>query len=124
MTCQVGRLLGLLIKHKTASQFSIQRVQKQSYYSPTMAPSTVPAFVHKGDWSVESDDHPAMKWMNSYTKMVDRKVWETEPWQDWHTDDYVLIKSDGTKISGGEAAWKALAEIYGKQSTLFHTVTI
>ncbi len=85
-----------------------------------MSSESVQALVHYGDWSNDSDGHPAMAWMRKYTEMVDRKVWDSEPWSDWYTEDYVLIKSDGQVVKGGEPGWDALAQIYGTLNTEPH----
>ena len=76
--------------------------------------SSEKAYVHYGDWDSDSDSHPAMDWMHKYTNMIDRKVFDSEPWADWHTDDFVFIKSDGQIFKGGQSAWDALGQVYGE----------
>ncbi|KAK5170611.1 uncharacterized protein LTR77_005200 [Saxophila tyrrhenica] len=80
-----------------------------------MAYPTVQAFVHYGSWDDETRSHPAMKWMEDYTKsVVDSKAWQTDTSPlEHHTPDFHLQRSNGTITQGAEAAWSALAEIYG-----------
>ena len=78
--------------------------------------STEQAFVHYGDWSKDSDAHPAMGFMRNYTNMIDRKVFDTEPAADWHTDDFTFAKADGGVVKGREEAWKAVGQVYGKSA--------
>ncbi len=73
---------------------------------------TQPAFVLRGDWNDESRKHPAMKWMEDYTKMFDRKGYNTEKWIDWTTEDNVFTGADGTAYEGGEKAWEGASAVY------------
>jgi hypothetical protein len=50
-----------------------------------------------------------MKWMEDYTtQMFDKRKWDT-PYNEWHSDDFVFVKPDGSAItSGGADAWKEI----------------
>jgi len=70
-----------------------------------MSVPTVPTFIHTGTWDDQTRAHPAMAWMESYTRSVDNRSWTTgTPASEWHTAEFTLQKSDGTVIHGGEAA--------------------
>ena len=70
-----------------------------------------PAFVMRSDWNDESRKHPAMKFMEDYTRMFDQQAYKDETWTDWMTEDFVLTKADGT-VHKGEAGWNATGEAY------------
>jgi hypothetical protein len=78
-----------------------------------MSYPTTPAFVHYGDWSDATRANPCLKWMEDYTtQMFDKRKFDT-PYNEWHSDDYVLVKPDGTEItSGGADAWKEVQAIF------------
>ena len=76
---------------------------------------TQQAFIHNGDWNEETRKHPAMKWMERYTReQIDARTWASgaDP-NTWHTPDFTLQKSDGTRREGADKANDALAEVYG-----------
>jgi hypothetical protein len=76
---------------------------------------TQQAFIHNGDWNEETRKHPAMKWMERYTReQIDARAWASgaDP-NEWHTSDFTLQKSDGTRREGADKANDALGEIYG-----------
>ncbi|GAB7333509.1 hypothetical protein MBLNU13_g05094t3 [Cladosporium sp. NU13] len=76
---------------------------------------TQQAFIHSGDWDEETRKHPAMKWMERYTReQIDVRTWANgaDP-NEWHTSDFALQKSDGTRREGADKANDALGEIYG-----------
>jgi len=57
----------------------------------------------------------------SYTKAIDRKIWDTESCSEWLTSNHTLDKSAGGTVSGGDASWKALSEeVYGPFSEYLH----
>lgn len=45
---------------------------------------TTPTFVHTGPWNHQTRAHPAMKWMEDYTKQaIDARAWESNvPYSD------------------------------------------
>ncbi|KAF2678184.1 hypothetical protein K458DRAFT_409155 [Lentithecium fluviatile CBS 122367] len=81
---------------------------------------TKPAFIHYGTWDDESRAHECMKWMEQYTHAADRKAWDTEPSSNWFTSDCALYKPTGEVISGGDAAWNAIKEVYAPFSEHLH----
>ncbi|CAF9941154.1 MAG: hypothetical protein ALECFALPRED_009011 [Alectoria fallacina] len=84
---------------------------------------TTPAFIHTGPWSDHTRAHPAMRWMESYTKnAVDARGWESNvPYSDWHTSDFTLYKADGAVIHGGREAWEeGFPSIYGPFEAHLH----
>lgn len=85
-----------------------------------MSYPTKSAFVHYGSWDDETRTHPAMKFMEDYTTgIIDTRSWDT-PVADWHTDDFVLNKADGSSAPGSQAAWNALQEVYGPFTANLH----
>jgi hypothetical protein len=77
------------------------------------------AFVHADDWNDESRKHTAMKWMEDYARMFDRKGYHQEKWTDWLTEDIVLTKGDNTTHEG-EDAWNAAIAVYAPFTEYFH----
>ena len=64
-----------------------------------MSFKTQPAFVAHNGWDDETRKHPAMKWMENYTKnFIDKADWSKA--SDYHTDDFTLQKSSGEVVSG------------------------
>ncbi|KAJ9639319.1 hypothetical protein H2201_008311 [Coniosporium apollinis] len=89
-----------------------------------MSYQTTPAFIKycpKGWDDVRS--HPAMAWMEKYTNMFDSRAAFDAPHSDWHTSDYTLHEANGTIVSGGEAGWAALKNIYSPFSAHLHDPT-
>lgn len=81
-----------------------------------MSVPTTPAFIHAGTWSSITRAHPAMKRMENYTnEAIDGRAWTTStPFSEWLHPDFLLEKSDGTILHGGEKVWsQSLSEIYG-----------
>jgi hypothetical protein len=55
---------------------------------------------------------PAVKFMEDYARnCVDTRSFDT-PYSDWHSDDYSLLKLDGTEIKGGKDAWAGVGATY------------
>lgn len=53
-----------------------------------------------------------MKFMEDYTRnCIDNRSFD-KPHSDWHSDDYSLLKSDGTEIKGGKDAWAGVGATY------------
>jgi hypothetical protein len=73
------------------------------------------AFVHTGDWDDETRKHPAMKWMEQYTRtqIDERAFMKGASPNEWHVSDFVLQKSDGTRREGADKTNETLTEIYG-----------
>lgn len=89
-----------------------------------MSVPTVPAFIHTGNWDAQTCAHPAMAWMESYTRTaVDNRSWTIGTLaSEWHAADFTLQKVDGTVIRGGEAAWhEGIAVIYGPFTAHLHS---
>jgi len=86
---------------------------------------TQPVFVHTGDWDEESRKHPAVKWMEEYTKtQVDSRVWtDGKVMNDWHTSDFAYQRSDGGRREGVDKVNGALTEVYGPFSAHKHRPT-
>jgi hypothetical protein len=68
---------------------------------------TQPAFIYYGTWDDTTRSHPAMKWMEDYTKATDQRIWNSNPeaHKDWLTPDFKYYKADGSVVSGAEKAW-------------------
>jgi hypothetical protein len=83
--------------------------------------TTKPAFTSSGsDWDDSSRQHPAMKFMEEYTLMFDKRGYNSERYSDWMTEDATLTKGDGTSFSGGEACWEASKEVYAPFKEYMH----
>ena len=74
---------------------------------------TQPAFVSSGDWDEETRSHPAMKFMEGYTKFFDEGDWDTSNYKEWYTPDNSLATADGREVTGAENAWATLHQVYG-----------
>ncbi|WPH03253.1 Hypothetical protein R9X50_00613000 [Acrodontium crateriforme] len=85
---------------------------------------TQEVFIHYGSYDDELRSHPVMKWMENYAKnIVDSRQWDKSYSDAGHTDDFTFQKSTGEVVEGGEAAWKAVAEVYSPFSSHFHEPT-
>jgi hypothetical protein len=85
-----------------------------------MSSSTQPAFVHYGNWDAHTRSHPAMKWMEEYTKDFESKASWDRPRTEWQMGSpYTYIKSDGTVFSGNEA-WEANKASYAAFTKFLH----
>lgn len=69
--------------------------------------------MHSGDWDQETRQHPAMEFMERYTReTVDVRNWD-ESADKHHTKDFRLIKSTGQTVEGRDQAWSTLGkEVY------------
>ncbi|KXS98869.1 hypothetical protein AC578_10872 [Pseudocercospora eumusae] len=86
-----------------------------------MSYATKPVFLHHGDWDDETRQHPALKFMEDYTKAFDNKFYNSEPYSKYMTDDHILIRSTGQTDQGGEASLAALKnEIYAPFADYHH----
>jgi hypothetical protein len=81
-----------------------------------------PCFIHHGSWDDELRSHPALKWMEWYTKeIIDaRKFDEYSATDAGHTPDFVFQKSTGEVISGADKAWAGVKEVYAPFSAQVH----
>ncbi|EXJ68737.1 uncharacterized protein A1O5_08531 [Cladophialophora psammophila CBS 110553] len=80
---------------------------------------TKPAFVYAGNWGDETRKHPAMKWMEDYTRFVDDRNFD-KPFSEWHTEDSSFHKADGTVVSGGAEAWKEAEKTFSIFTSFLH----
>jgi len=61
-----------------------------------------------------------MKFMEDYTiNCIDNKSFD-KPYSDWHTDNYSLLKSDGTEIKDAKAAWAGVGATYAPFTAHLH----
>ena len=91
------------------------KIPNKTTITPTMSFPTQNAFVHTGDWDDETRKHPAMKWMEQYTRtqIDERAFMKGASPNEWHVSDFVLQKSDGTRREGADKTNETLTEIYG-----------
>lgn len=76
--------------------------------------------VHRGPWDAETRKHPAMKWLEDYTvNCIDSRAFD-QPHSVWHSDDFSLLKTDGTEIKGAKEAWANTAEIFAPFTSHLH----
>ncbi len=85
-----------------------------------MSLPTVSAFEHHGTWDAETRQHPAMAWMETFTRgQIDGKKFST-PYNDYHADDFSFQLSNGTVVHGGADAWAAVAQLYAPFQAHLH----
>ena len=72
-----------------------------------MSYPTQPAYIHIGDWDAETASHPAMKFMENFTRQaIDARGWESGTQaSEWHTSDFTLYKANSEVFSGAEESW-------------------
>jgi len=82
---------------------------------------TIPAFVTSftSSWE-EARIHPALAWLEKFTKAFDSRESWSGPYSDWHTDDYTFIKPNGEVTTGGDPAFKASQELYSAFTSSLH----
>lgn len=79
-----------------------------------------PTFVHYGSWDSHTRSHPAMKWMEEYTKAFESKEAWDRPRTEWQTESpYTYIKSDGSIFTGDEA-WEVNKATYAPFTKFYH----
>ncbi|GIZ44971.1 hypothetical protein CKM354_000815500 [Cercospora kikuchii] len=111
----------------------------------TTAYPTEPVYVHNGSWNDTSRKHPAMGWLETYTKTaIDGKLFDKPAERSkWMSDDRkysvssqtrrsiltkatpdVLVKSTGEVRNGGDASWEAISkELYAPFKEHLHSPT-
>lgn len=77
-------------------------------------------FMHTGDWSDETRNHPAIKWIEQYTYAFDENNSQPEPASDWYTDDISFRKPDGTEVQGIDKVVAEAAEVHGPFTKFIH----
>ncbi|QDS74411.1 hypothetical protein FKW77_005829 [Venturia effusa] len=86
-----------------------------------MSFSTKPTFVV---WNVggfeQSRSHPAMAWMENYTKMWDDRKVSEENAAEWNTTDYVFTDGKGVSTKGAVEAHRAATAVYAPFSEYHH----
>lgn len=86
-----------------------------------MSVKTIPTFVHNNDWDATSRQHPAMEWMERYTRKFDEGLPAMEAELDkWHDENFEYIAANGTKSNGIKAAFEALKQTYGPLAAYHH----
>ena len=88
-----------------------------------MSYPTQPAYIHTGDWDTETRSHPAMKFMENFTRNAfDKRSWTTgTPATEWHVPDYTLYKANGEVFHGAEKAWnEGIPGIYAPFAAHLH----
>jgi hypothetical protein len=87
-----------------------------------MAYPTQPTFIQNGTWDEVTRSHPAMKFMEDYTRnAIDTRAWEKDnSVSDWHTSDFTLYKANGEVFSGQEAWTKGISGLYAPFKSHLH----
>ena len=82
---------------------------------------TQPAFIVStaGSWE-PSRAHPAMAWLEKYTKAFENHEVNEANFSDWNTDDLAYQKANGEVTTGGLAAFKASLEVYRPFAAYLH----
>lgn len=74
--------------------------------------ATTKAWVYHGmGWDNTTRSHPAIKWFETYGDAFDSD--RGPQWDEWYTDDFVYLKSDGTEYTGGKKAFEETQANYG-----------
>jgi hypothetical protein len=86
-----------------------------------MSFTTKPAFVvwNTGDWE-QSRSHPAMVWMEKFTKAWDAREVTDENASEWNTADYVYTDAKGVESKGALEGHKAASAVYAPFSEYHH----
>ncbi|ETI29505.1 hypothetical protein G647_01958 [Cladophialophora carrionii CBS 160.54] len=77
-----------------------------------MSVPTQPAFIHVGTWDDETRKHPAMKWMEDYTRNFNKRADWGKDECDWFSADFTLVKPDGSSHTGNAQAFKESKSMY------------
>lgn len=76
-----------------------------------MATSTTPAYiVHINGLDERFREHPVLDFLFDHKEAFDHGNMKTQPYTQYHTDDFVFTKADGTVLLPGEASWKGYLE--------------
>lgn len=90
-------------------------------YLFTMSFSIKPTFV---TWNVggfgQACSHPAIAWMEKYTKMWDGRKVSEENAAEWNTNDYVFTDGKGVSTKGAVEAHRAATAAYAPFSGYHH----
>jgi len=81
---------------------------------------TQPAFIHTGPWDDETRKHPAMEWMEDYTKNFNARGDWDQPSSDWLSADFTFVKPDGTVSTGQEEAFQQVKDLYAPFTKELH----
>ncbi|EXJ85124.1 hypothetical protein A1O3_05799 [Capronia epimyces CBS 606.96] len=85
-----------------------------------MSIPTRPAYFHIGTWDDETRRHPAMKWMEDYTKAFNaREGWDRKA-SDWHASEYTLVTPDGSTYTDAEESFNETKAMYAPFTKEFH----
>ncbi|KAF3009475.1 hypothetical protein E8E13_002758 [Curvularia kusanoi] len=77
-----------------------------------MSFETRPAFVHYGTYDDHTRTHPAMKWFEEYTNVIDAKEFDKIK-NDYMDPDHLLVRNTGQEDKGAAASVAAIQnEIY------------
>jgi len=86
-----------------------------------MSLPTHQAYIHSGDWDEETRRHPAMKWMEDYTRNLNAHGGWDKPSSDWHSSDFTLVKSDGSTYTGaGGECFEQVKGMYAPFTKEYH----
>lgn len=86
-----------------------------------MSPPTIPAYVVYIDGSDESfRQHPVLDFLFDHQEAFDHGNMKSGPYTQYHTNDFVFTKSDGTVLPPGEASWKGWLEGYAPFTEHLH----
>ena len=95
----------------------------QSPSTTTMTYPITQSFTKATKWGDETRAHPAMKWMEKFTKdAIDNLAYRSGcPYSDWYTDEFMLQKATGEVIYGGKKAWEeGITSIYAPFASHLH----
>ncbi|RAH81568.1 hypothetical protein BO86DRAFT_456343 [Aspergillus japonicus CBS 114.51] len=77
-----------------------------------MTPPKTPAYITRTQNWDPAREHPALAWMENCTHAWDTRQSWTTPHTDWVTTDFVFVKPNGERCTGGLPAWEAMRQEY------------
>lgn len=102
------------IQHPKPSLSRTDTYNSTPFRKPSTTMSSLPtkeAFIHTGSWDDETRQHPAMKWMEQYTRdVIDGRAWDISAEDPGHAKNFTLLKSNGETVEGADKAWDVSAQ--------------
>jgi hypothetical protein len=86
-----------------------------------MSNPTTPAYiVHINGSEKRFREHPVLDFLFDHQEAFDHGNMKTQPYTQYHSNDFVFTKSDGTVLPPGEASWKGWLEGYAPFTEHLH----
>jgi len=85
-----------------------------------MSTPTVPAYVVHISGPEKHREHPVLDFLVDHQEAFDHGNMKTQPYTQYHTNDFICTKPDGTVLPPGEASWKGWLESYAPFTEHLH----